>query len=67
MLCLGASGNDQAEHLSELCDTLRAAIAGINEQIKLPAEERTIEELEKNIKLAVYLLKTMLQLVHNLK
>ena len=39
----------------------------MNAQIKLPALERTIEELEKNIKLAVYLLKTMLQLVHNLK
>lgn len=29
--------------------------------------ERSIEDLEKNIKLAVYLLKTMLQLVHNLR
>ena len=67
MLCLGADSKNQAEHLGELCDTLKSALEAISAQLKSPAAERVIEELEKNLKLAVYLLKTMLQLLLNLK
>jgi hypothetical protein len=53
---------DQDE-LPEFCGLLKKSLTAIGTQIELPAVERKAEELERHLKISVYLLKSLMQLL----